>query len=586
MKLKRLTLVCALGTLLLSGVLPRTEAIAKQKNDPFNETKKDYDARAQWFRDAKLGVFIHWSPSSLIGQEISWSRNGYGAEKYDQLYKQFKGENFNADEWNSLFEKAGIRYSVIVPKHHDGFCMFDTKTSDYNVMNTPFGRDFIKEIAEASRNSKVRFGLYYSICDWWNKAYSGAAGADLTEYRRIMKTHLKELFTNYGPIGCVWFDGHWEASWTHEYGRDLYAFLRQLQPETLLGNRIEPRPKGDGPYCKWTGSFYDAPDAVGDYQAREMDIGKFYMEKAWDSCLNLSPSGWAWVLPANPRPTSEILNWLIQCIGRDGNMLLGVGPRPDGTIDPRHANTLLEIGDWLKLNGEAVYSTRGGPYLPGDWGVATRKGKKVFLFVQEWEDNSITLPALPAKIKSARLITGGTVTVDTKGDVWKIHVPEVFQQPIATIVELTLNRDAMGMETIKIPEPEVISKGKPVTVSGEWIGREKGLSKRHVNDGNFSTIWAGPENSRDGWIQIDLGQDQEVAKAIIDDRPYGRTRKFNIQAKVGGEWKTLVAGTTIGARKIITFDKVKARIFRLEIQEAVEVPVIAEFQLFGVKPTL
>lgn len=144
--------------------------------DPFTETKQEYDARAQWFRDAKFGVFLHWNPSSLVGQEISWCRDKVGREKYDALYKDFRGENFNADEWVSLFHEAGIRYAVCVPKHHDGFCMFDTKTSDYNVMRTPFGCDYIKEMAEACGKSDVRFCLYYSVLDWWNTNYSGKAG--------------------------------------------------------------------------------------------------------------------------------------------------------------------------------------------------------------------------------------------------------------------------------------------------------------------------------------------------------------------------------------------------------------------------
>ena len=568
--------------LLLSGMVMCSVAVTEDF-DPFNETKEAYDARAQWFRDAKFGVFIHWNPSSLVGQEISWCRGNVGVEKYDALYKQFKGEKFDAAEWIKLFEEAGIRYSVMVPKHHDGFCMFDTETQDYNVMNSPFGRDFIKEVAEASAGSNVRFGLYYSICDWWNKAYSDAAGADLTEYRKIMKTHLEELFTKYGPIGCVWFDGHWFPSWTHEYGRDLYGFLRRLQPETLLGNRIDQMRthRADGPYCKWTGSFYDAPDAVGDYQAREVDIGKFYMEKAWDSCYTLNAQGWAWVPPANPRPLPELLNWLIQCIGRDGNMLIGVGPRPDGTIHPLQAKRLLEMGDWLKLNGEAVYGTRGGPYLPGEWGVSTRLGNKVFLFAQSWTGDVLALPALPAKVTSSRLITRGMVRVEAKGKVWRIEVPEQFRRPVATIIELTLDRDVMTLDPVSVPGPDVLSKGKPVTVSGEWIGREKELSKTHVNDGNFGTIWAGPEDSRDAWVALDLGAPYTIGAALLDEGRYNRCRKFELQAQIDGAWKTLAAGTTIGDRKRLTFEPTKARHFRLVVQEAIEVPTVAEFQLFG-----
>jgi alpha-L-fucosidase len=550
--------------------------------DPAHEATPEYNARAQWFRDAKLGVFIHWNPSSLVGQEISWCRDKVGREKYDHLYKEFKGEKFNADEWIRLFHEAGIRYAVFVPKHHDGFCMFDTRTSDYNIMHSPFGRDYIKEVSDACAKSDVRFCLYYSVLDWWNPKYSGKAGADLTAYKNeVFKPHMQELLTKFGPVGCIWFDGHWEASWTHTDGREMYGFIRKLQPATLLGNRIEPRLKADqGPYCSWTGSFYDAPDAVGDYQAREMDIGKFYMDKAWDSCLNISPCGWAWVPPMTVRPLPEILNWLIQCVGRDGNMLLGVGPRPDGTIDPASAARLLEIGDWLKLNGEAIYGTRGGPYLPGDWGVATRKGNKVFVFVTQWSGDTVRLPALPARVTSSRVLTGGAGSFVQQGSKWILRVPEAFHRPLVTIVELVLDRDAMGLPMTEVPEPKPVSAGKPVTVSGEWKGREVELSKAHVNDGDANTIWAGPENSRNGWVQIDLGEERAIEAVILDEGPYQRCENFEVQAQMAGTWKTLASGTTIGRHKRLTFEPAKARLFRLVVSQANEVPTLAEFQLF------
>jgi alpha-L-fucosidase len=552
--------------------------------DPFHETRAQYDARAQWLRDAKVGVFLHWNPSSLIGQEISWCRGAYGAEKYDRLYQQFKGERFNAEEWVRLFHEAGIRYAVIVPKHHDGFCMFDTKTSDYNVMHSPFGRDYVREMAQACGKSDVRFCLYYSVLDWWNPKYSGKAGADLTAYKNeVFKPHMQELLTKYGPVGCIWFDGHWEASWTHADGREMYSYIRQLQPATLLGNRLDQKATADGPNCKWTGSFFNgAPDPVGDYQAREMDIGKFYMDKAWDSCLNISSCGWAWVPPMTVRPLPEILNWLIQCIGRDGNILLGVGPRPDGTIDPASAARLLEIGDWLKLNGEAVYGTRGGPYLPGKWGVSTRQGHRVFLFVTKWKDGALTLPALPAEVKSARLITRGPVSFERAGTNLVLQVPEVFRRPEATIIELTLGREAMTLPLITVPAPVNLAHGQPVAVSSVWPGREeKDLKPSHITDGDPGTTWAAEEKARDAWVTVELPRECEVGEAMLSDAPYGRTQAFDLEAQVGGEWKPLARGTTVGSELNLEFAPVRARLFRLNIRKASNTPTLAEFQLFG-----
>ena len=195
-----------------------------QPIDVPTETTEQYNARAKWFRDAKVGVFVHWNPSSIIGREISWCRDDYGHEKYDSLYKEFRAEKFQADEWIKLFHESGIRYAVLVPKHHDGFSMWDTKTSDYSVMHTPFGRDYIKEISAACQKGGVQFCLYYSIMDWWNPKYSGKAGADLTAYKNdVFKPHVWELLTHYGHVGCIWFDGNWEASWSHADGREMYT---------------------------------------------------------------------------------------------------------------------------------------------------------------------------------------------------------------------------------------------------------------------------------------------------------------------------------------------------------------------------
>jgi alpha-L-fucosidase len=554
-----------------------SKPVSAQTPDPFHETAAEYNARAQWFRDAKLGIFVHWNPSSLVGKEISWSRDGVGREKYDQLYKQFKGENFNADEWIKIFHDAGARYAIFVPKHHDGFCMFDTKTSDYNVMHSPFGRDYIKEMSKACAKSDVRFCLYYSILDWWNPAYSGKAGADLTEYEKVMKTHLTELLTHYGPVGCLWFDGDWEGSWTHERGRDLYAFVRGLQPATLIGKRVEP-------------SSDHAPDAVGDYEEREMDIGNFSMGKVWDSCLDLNSAGWAWVPPVKLRPLPELLNWLVQCIGRDGNMLLGVGPRPDGTIDPDSIARLHELGGWLKTHGKAVYGTRGGPYLPGDWGVSTRKGNKVFVFMTHWNGGTLKLPALSANVKSARILgeeAGETLSFTPTDSLWTLRAPRATSDAQILVVELTLDHDVtdlpmvMNRPTVDVSDIPSLSKGKPVEVSSVWPGREDELNKSHITDGKLDTLWAAEESARSAWVTVDLQTTQEVSAAMLSDAPYGRTQSFDLEAQVNGDWKKIAEGTTIGDRLNLSFPPVKAQLFRLNIRKASDTPTLAEFQLFA-----
>jgi alpha-L-fucosidase len=261
---------------------------------------------------------------------------------------------------------------------------------------------------------------------------------------------------------------------------------------------------------------------------------------------------------------------------------LGVGPRPDGTIDPAHAARMLEIGDWLQLNSEAVYGTRGGPYLPGNWGVSTRKGDKVCLFVQRWKGDTVNLPALAAKVKSARLITRGTVTFEQGDSGLVVQVPEAYHRPVATIIELALDGDAMKLPVVEVPNRKNFALAKPVEVSSIWPGRsEQELNPKNATDGVPETIWAAEEKARDGWVKVDLQNEYEVCEALLSDAPYGRTQEFDFEANIDGQWKKIAAGTSIGSALHLDFPPVKARLFRLNIRKASDTPVVAEFQLFG-----
>lgn len=565
------------------------------------ETPEQYEKRIKWFRDAKVGVFIHWNPSVIIEREISWCRNEVGREKYDALYKRFDPKRFNADEWIRIFHDAGIRYAVFVPKHHDGFAMFRTMTYDYNVLNTPFGRDYTKELSEACRKGDVRFCLYYSVLDWWNKDYSPKAGTDLTNYvEKTFKPQIRELLTQYGPVGCIWFDGNWDASWNRKHALEVAQLIRQLQPDLMIGNRLEPKARRPGPELlnsdepgvringdlPYVSSFYDAPDAVGDYQAREMMYGHYYAEKAWDSCYNFAPTpaapngAWSWLAGAKPRPLQEIVHWIIQCIGRDGNALLGIGPKPDGTIDAASVVRLRELGAWLKANGDAVYETRGGPWLPGEWGVSTRKGDKVYLFVERWSSETLRLPALPVAAKSARVLGGASVALEPVGADIVLRVSASQRKPIATVIEITMAGDVMAAPVKEVPGPRSLSKGKPVEVSSFWAGRPE-LDKSRITDGNTATIWATEEKARAGSVTVDLGQVSAVSGLRLSEGPYVRIKRFDVDAEVGGVWKRIASGTGIGASLRLDIDPVSTRRIRLNIRDANDTPTIGEIEVLG-----
>jgi len=565
------------------------------------ETPEQFDRRAQWFRDAKIGVFIHWNPSVLIEREISWCRNDYGREKYDQLYKRFNPPRFDADEWIRTFHDAGIRYAVFVPKHHDGFAMFRTKTYDYNVMNTPWGRDFTREVAEACRRGGVRFCLYYSVLDWWNKDYSPKAGADLTAYvERTFKPQMRELLTQYGPVGAIWFDGNWEASWTRAHALDVARLIRQLQPELLIGNRLEPKARRPGPEVSDTGepgvavngdlpfvsSFYDAPDAVGDYQAREMMFGHYYDRKAWDSCYNFAPTpaapngAWSWLAGAKPRPLPEIVNWIVQCIGRDGNALLGIGPRPDGTIDAASVARLRELGAWVRAHEPAIYGTRGGPWLPSDYGVSTRRGDKVYLFLQAGGPATVRLPALAAEVRSARVLGGGSLPVAQADGRVTLRVAPAQRKPMFTVVELAMSAAVDKAPVVAVPGLRDLAAGRPAAVSSFWPGRPE-LDPRHITDGNPGSMWATEEKARSGSVTVDLGEPREVSAVRLSDAPYNRIRRFDVEVETASGWRRVASGGAIGADLRLPIEAVKARRVRLNIREATDTPTLANLSVLG-----
>jgi alpha-L-fucosidase len=285
-----------------------------------------------------------------------------------------------------------------------------------------------------------------------------------------------------------------------------------------------------------------------------------------------------------PRPKTEVLGWLIPCIGRDGSLLLGVGPRADGTHDPSHAQALEEIGAWMKDNGEAIYGTRGGPWKPSANYVATRKGDKVYLFVTKWRGDDLSLPPLPTEVKSVRLLSpSGSASLTTTADKWTLSVPERFHRQPATIVEITLDRAALRLPAVApFPPPVNLALGKPVTATSVWPGRDRtDLKPSSITDGNPTTLWGADDKTASASVTVDLEQEREVGSTRLSDAPHGRTRAFDLEAQINGQWKTIASGERIGSDSELSFKPVKARLFRLNLRKTDGTPTLAEFQLFG-----
>jgi alpha-L-fucosidase len=400
--------------------------------------KADPAAVAHW-QALRFGMFIHWGPVSLTGHEIGWSR---GAETpvdvYDNLYHQFNPTNFNADEWVSIAKATGMKYIVLTTKHHDGFCLWDTKFTDYNIMHTPFHRDVVKELAAACKKQRIEFGAYYSVPDWYdtNWPVTSPAGTvkrekcDLDVYEKYLQNQITELIKNYGPLITIWND---MPAPYGKRGADTIKLVRRLQPNILINNRT-----GDG----------------GDYDTPEQRIGKFQMDRPWESCMTVSAHNhWAWGgADDGVKSTAACLDMLIRGPGGDGNILLNVGPRPDGVIDPEQAARLKEIGAWLAKNGESIYGTRGGPWEPTPALASTRKDNRIYVHVLNWGEDPVRLPNIPAKIVSAKLLNGGKAEMHQAATEIEISVAPANRDARDTVVVLKLDSAALKIPAVAVPQ--------------------------------------------------------------------------------------------------------------------------------------
>ena len=422
------TMLALLGSYLgFSGCAPDPESLHQR-------------ALQDW-QDMRFGMFIHWGPVSLKGTEIGWSRGRQGPiEEYDKLYQQFNPVKFDAEEWARSAKDAGMKYIVLTSKHHDGFCLWDTKETDYNIMNTPFGRDVIKELAAACKKEGIAFGTYYSTCDWYHPDYplgspggkTEKANPDMERYVTFMHNQLSELIQNYGPLVTMWFDGEWESPWTHELGEELYHFVREQEPGILINNRVDKGRKG------MEGTTSDRAAFYGDYDTPEQRVGTYQPEWPWESCITICKQ-WAWKPEDNMKSLEQCIHTLVNTVGGGGNLLLNVGPMPDGRIEPRQVARLREIGLWLEKNGNSIYGTRAGPFTPGDWGASTQKGSTIYLHVLNWPDGKLSLPGLEGVIESVKLMNGNSVSFAQSEYSLVLTKPSDSDiDPLDTILELKL----------------------------------------------------------------------------------------------------------------------------------------------------
>ncbi|HNR41783.1 MAG TPA: alpha-L-fucosidase [Bacteroidales bacterium] len=387
-------------------------ALAAQSQQAYTPSPENLRAR-EWFQDAKFGMFIHWGVYSILG-DGEWVMNNQKIDKqtYQKLPAFFNPIGYDPKEWVALAKAAGMKYITITSKHHDGFAMWDSKVSDYDIIDrTPYKKDVLKMLAEECNRQGIKLFFYHSHLDWYQDNYfprgntGQSAGrpesGDWYSYLDYMDSQLRELLTGYGEIGGIWFDGIWDkkgADWRLD---KTYGMIHSLQPACLIGNNhhLAPFPGEDFQMFE-----KDLPGHNTTGFSGEQKIG----DLPFETCETMNGS-WGFNLQdKNYKSTKDLIRYLVKAAGYNSNFLLNVGPMPDGKIQPEFVATLRELGAWIDKYGETIYGTRGGPITPRSWGVTTRKGNKVYVHLLDLEDNNLLLPDFGRKVKSITVFNSGT----------------------------------------------------------------------------------------------------------------------------------------------------------------------------------
>jgi len=382
----------------------------------------------EWFRDAKLGMFVHWGVYSLLGQgEWVMQNRSLPASTYEWLASTFNPVKFDAKEFVAAAKSAGARYITITSRHHDGFSMFATKQTRYNIADwTPFKRDPMKELADECHRQGIKLFFYYSQLDWHHpdffprggtgKAAGRPESGDWNKYLDFMDAQLTELLTNYGPIGGIWFDGMWdkpEADWRLQ---QTYALIHRLQPGALIvpNHHKAPMPGEDVQTFE-----QDLPGAnTAGFNTKEVSAAL-----PLETSLTMNDSWGFNITDRKFKSVRDLIGFLVRAAGNGGNLLLNIGPRPDGTIQPEALERLRELGAWTAKYGASIYGTRAGPIPPRDWGATTRRGDTVYVHVLNWRDRVLALSGIGARVVSASMFPSGAPVV-------------VAQSAMATTIEL------------------------------------------------------------------------------------------------------------------------------------------------------
>ena len=543
----------------------------------FNDTQ-----RLQWWDDAKFGLFIHWGvyavPAGIyqereipgIGEWIM-QRARIPVAEYRKFAGEFNPVRYDPDKWVKMAKDAGMKYIVITSKHHDGFALFETEVSDWNVVDaTPYGSDLLQPLAEACRREGIRLGFYYSqVQDWyhpggaadgghWDEAQHGCFDEYLDN---IAIPQLKEILTNYGEIDILWWDTPRDHITTEQAERFLPVIAEH--PDIITNNRI-----GGG-----LGGDFFTPE-------RYIPITGFPGYR-WEVCMTMNNTWGYKSFDHDWKSTRELILQLSHIVSKGGNFLLNVGPTAEGEIPQPSIERLQQIGEWMKTNSEAIHGTQASPFSYLPWGTATIKDQKLYLHVVSWpEDGLLKLPLINKPLNAYTLASPGSpLTVRQDSGEIEISVPAEAPDDILSIVVLEFE----GEPNVQPPP----TTGK--TAKASSVDRETSLS--NLFDDDLNSQWKPLDGENKAWIEIDLEEEVNIGNFTVSEpwrhiglrvawRGRDRSQEFALKYKKDGNWVDIINGKTTGSGYSQDFSPVSGRYFRLEITGPEgERPVLTRFVL-------
>ena len=397
----------------------------------------------RWFQDAKLGLFIHWGISSQL-EDGEWVMNNRNirASDYERLAPLWNPVKFDARGWATTAKNAGMKYITLITKHHDGFALWGSKVSNFNVVDgTAYGKDIVRQLAEACREQGLKLFLYHSQLDWRHPDYfpRGSTGreagrpesGDFNRYLDYMDAQLTELLTNYGPIGGIWFDGMWDKPDADWRLAKTYSLIHKLQPAALLGSNHHKLPFPGEDFQMFEKDLPGANSAG--FNTTEISALPLETAETMNDSWGYRVTDRAWKAPR------KLIREMVEAAGRNANFLLNVGPMPNGEFPPDALTILADLGKWTGVYGESVYGTRGGPISPRPWGVSTAKGDRVYLHLLDWPDRLLAIGALPRGVaKAYRLDDQAPVIIKALPNGLALSLPARTGDPIDEVIVLEL----------------------------------------------------------------------------------------------------------------------------------------------------